>query len=94
MAGTTTSLPGWTLPCALLVVLLAAFGNDGPIITVMGDAGKGGYWECPICERVEWKPAGENPRCAGIPGSQHDTADTKHPTGDNITTTDNDHYFF
>ena len=30
MAGTTTSLPRWALPCALLVVLLATFGVMAP----------------------------------------------------------------
>ena len=82
------------LPSALFAVLLASIGNEGVIVTMMGNAGRGGYWQCTNCKRIEWKPAGKEPRCAGIPGHQHASATTERLTGDNIRPTDNRLYFF
>jgi len=97
MAGTTvTSVRRLMLLSALFAVLLAGFGIDTPIVSNRSDAGRGGYWQCKNkkCGRVEWKPAGKEPRCAGVPGRQHATAETTRLTGNNIKPTDDDHYFF
>lgn len=96
MAGTTvTSLRRWMLPSALFAILLASYGGPDVMVTMMGDAGRGGYWQCTNdrCKRVEWKPAGREPRCAGIPGHRHAEARTEYLTGSNITPTDDDDYF-
>lgn len=94
MAGTSvTSLRRWMLPSALFAILLASFGGPDVMVTMMGDAGKGGYWQCTECKRIEWKPAGKEPRCSGIPGRSHDSAGTIRLTGSNIRPTDDRRYF-
>jgi hypothetical protein len=81
------------LPSALFAILLASFGGPDVMVTMMDDAGKGGYWQCTECKRIEWKPVGKDPRCSGIPGRPHHSAGTIRLTGSSITPTDDDEYF-
>jgi hypothetical protein len=94
MAGTDTAPRRWMLPSALLIVLLASFGRDNFIATVQGDAGRGKYWRCPTCNRVEWREDGGHPWCEGTPRRQHDPVETDPETGPNVRTTDGDYWFF
>lgn len=94
MAGTDTAPRRWMLPSALLTVLLASLGGDNFIITMQGDAGRGGYWRCPICKRVEWWEEGRRPRCEGTPRRQHDPVETVPETKPNAKKTDRNSWFF
>lgn len=94
MAGTDTAPRRWVLPSALLTVLLASFGGDNFITTMQDDAGRGGYWRCPKCNRVEWWQEGGRPRCEGTPTCQHKAVKTDPETGSNVRKTDRDSWFF
>jgi hypothetical protein len=66
MAGTASSARRLTLPVALLVTMLAAFGGPDSRPSYVPEPGRGGHWECPKCGRVEFWPArGTGPRCDG-----------------------------
>lgn len=94
MADTPTSPRRWMLPIAWLTTLLASYGIGGVYTTKQEGTGRGSYWQCPECHRVEWKIPGPTPRCAGVPKGSHATVDTKRLDGDVIQKTDNRHYFF
>jgi hypothetical protein len=94
MAGFTTSPRRWMVPTALLTAMLASFGGRDVITTKQSGAGRGSYWQCPECHRVEWKLPGPTPRCAGVPKGTHAIAKTKRMTGDDIQKTDSGRYFF
>ncbi len=94
MAGTGTALRRWLLPYALLTVLLASLGGDNFITTMQGDAGRGGYWRCPVCDRVEWWEDGGRLRCEGTKRRYHDPVETVRETSRNARSSDRKHWFF
>jgi hypothetical protein len=58
------------------------------------DPGPGSHWECPVCGRVEWEPAGSGtPQCAGTPEGQHATTPTRKVTSANPQSTDRRRWF-
>ena len=92
MAGTGTALRRWMLPSTLLTVLLASYGNDNYTITMQGDAGRGKYWRCRKCKRVEWWEDGGRPWCEGTERRPHDRVRTDPDT--KPTKMDSKRWFF
>lgn len=72
---------------------IASFGPEDGMITVMGDAPRGSYWQCPHCGRVEWSPAGRRLRCSGTPENRHPATTVERLLGEGHGPTDHFHYF-
>lgn len=88
MAGTATSPRRWILPSALVVVLIACFGDENATPSYVADAGEGQYWRCPRCKRVELWPDRETPpRCTGEKPT-HGMVDTDLVEGETPQLTD------
>jgi hypothetical protein len=94
MAGTDTALRRWMLAPTLLTVVLASYGNDNFMITMQGEAGRGKYWRCPKCSRVEWWEEGQRPWCEGTKRRRHDPVRTELETRPNARRTDRNYWFF
>lgn len=94
MAGTGTALRRWMLPTALLTVLLASYGIDNFTTTMQDDAGRGKYWRCPECPRVEWWEEGGRPWCIGTKTRRHDPVRTDEDTSPDARRTDKNSWFF
>jgi hypothetical protein len=98
MAGSGTAPRRWIVPSVLLAVLLAksGYGVRDVIVTMQGEAGRGGLWRCPCrtCGRVEWWLQGRSPRCEGTPKHRHDKVTAIRETKPGAQKTDEDHYFF
>jgi hypothetical protein len=82
MAETSTSPNRWVLPFALLVVMLASH-NELPSTTFQSGPGRGRFWQCPVCERIERMARRQPPSCEGSPTQMHARAETKPLQGGN-----------
>lgn len=91
----TASLPSrWTLPAALLTILVAAIGNENAMPSYVAEGGRGQLWRCPYrkCGRVElFPPRSTPPQCDG--GGTHDLEDTKPVKEAGVTVTDDQQLF-
>lgn len=93
MEGTASSPRNWMLASALVLTLLASH-NEWVEASYRPNAGRGQFWQCPKCRRIEWKAQRRQiPVCSGQPGSEHDPVETDSLGNGNLNPTDNRHLF-